>query len=319
MDYKNNKPSIINEDFLYDYDYKGPSLLEIYINNFDINSIPLEERKRQYIDYEPLRSHHNESYWWTDEYDMYPIKEGLNSNDEEQKYNEKETQLLKATFEDFYEDFNFKEWQFLVEDTNNVVTAKVMIPYPIDSFGVIISDKEKHNLKIVDFMMKQKGYFRSSKVRRTKDDYGMEWAFVLYDPVEQYCVNNLIKSSNYRYFIHSCPIIYKKNHDTMGIKPIASNSKHKYIYPERVFFGISDDNVNRFINNRRYYSMMCAIADEYKDKNPTRAFVIYKIPIKDIIYEVKFYRDIRSNNGFYTNQWIDPKYLTNFLIYDFVR
>ena len=105
----------------------------------------------------------------------------------------------------------------------------------------------------------------------------------------------------------------------MGIKPIASNSKHKYIYPERVFFGISDDNVNRFINNRRYYSMMCAIADEYKDKNPTRAFVIYQIPIKDIIYEVKFYRDTRSNNGFYTNQWIDPKYLTKFLIYDFVR
>lgn len=62
MDYKNNKPPIINEDFLYDYDYKGMSLLEIYIKNFDINSIPLEERKRQYIDYEPLRSHHNESY-----------------------------------------------------------------------------------------------------------------------------------------------------------------------------------------------------------------------------------------------------------------
>ena len=62
MEYKNNpnKPSIINEDFLYDYDYKGPSLLEIYINNFDINSIPLEERKRQYIDYEQLRSHNNE-------------------------------------------------------------------------------------------------------------------------------------------------------------------------------------------------------------------------------------------------------------------
>ena len=59
--------------------------------------------------------------------------------------------------------------------------------------------------------------------------------------------------------------------------------------------------------------------DEYKDKNPTRAFVIYQIPIKDIIYEVKFYRDTRSNNGFYTNQWIDPKYLTKFLIYDFVR
>lgn len=106
------------------------------------------------------------------------LKRGWTQMMKRKNTTKKETQLLKATFEDFYEDFNFKEWQFLVEDTNNVVTAKVMILYPIDSFGVIISDKEKHNLKIVDFMMKQKGYFRSSKVRRTKDDYGMEWAFV---------------------------------------------------------------------------------------------------------------------------------------------
>ena len=284
-----------------------------HFNSFDINTIPLNERRKQYIDLSSLymRAKRNkfEDDWDFDDNGNVVDVRTLNESfeDDEQAFISSHTLPNKMLFEGLMNDYRYETWQFETNTDRNVVNAIVSFPRPMGNFGVITANINK-NVEIIEKYMDERGY-EKFRIRKETDINGMEWVAVLFTTKEQYPFNNYLIENNIEYLVHSAPITKEEHIDDMGVWPHSSAPNAKYFFTDSAFYYTKRRRKGGFSNS--YINMMRNLAKKIKHENPTYEFVIYYIKVKDIIDYVTFYRDPNVLGCCYTKSVIAPKYLTD--------
>lgn len=198
---------MLNEDFLYDNDYVsyGDEAFDVFLSSFDINSIPLELRRKAYVDYEDMFNFYNRNCrdYLLDEHFEYNFNESIQSR------NVVETRKLVKRLQ---EEFSAYGFQFRAYSPHNVQIVEVdKIPnYRTQTTGMLVS-VIRNNVKIIDEEFKLSGYYKIREKSYT-DNEGMKWIWLVYDPIQQDSVTDLIKRNTFIY--HSS---FPKNHESIII------------------------------------------------------------------------------------------------------
>lgn len=279
-----------------------------FFESFDINSIPKEERIKQYISLSSLyiQLQVNNSYDFGD-YDFdndCSDKVYESFEEDEDKFLEVHTLPTKMLLEGLKEDYSYKNWQVYTNTDRRVINANVMIPKPMCANMVITADI-KNNVKIIDEYMNERGYERF-RLQDVWDDMGKRWALAIYTTKEQFPFNNYLVENNIEYLIHSAPITRAEDIDDMGVWPHSTSPYAEYTFDESAFYYTpkNDDSLSN-----SYINMMENLAYKLERENPTHEFVLYYINVKDVVNYVTFYRDPNMFGCCYTKSIIAPKHL----------
>lgn len=198
-----------------------------WVDEFDINTIPLTTRKEWYRSYtRAYLSNLDADYEEPSKY----LKES------EQDNTDIEVKPIKEVIERLIATYNMTQEQFVVTNFNGVSAAKVYdIPaFLIESFGVIIPN-EMINISIIDQEMKKDGYYRvRTSIKR--DNSNMEWYVLGYNPIKQPDIYDSVK---YFHWLHFSPSIYREEIQKNGLKLSEGNDFFKY-FEARVYFYIFD-------------------------------------------------------------------------------
>ena len=134
-----------------------------FFETFDINSIPKEERLKQYINlstlYIQLQVNNFSDFGDYDFENDCSDKVYESFEEDEDKFLEAHTLPTKMLLEGLKEDYSYKNWQVYTSTDKRVINANVMIPKPMCANMVITADI-KNNVKIIDEYMNERGYER---------------------------------------------------------------------------------------------------------------------------------------------------------------
>ena len=206
-----------------------------WIDEFDINAIPLEKRKEWYRSY-------TRAYLASLDADYEDPTKYLEKSSREEQCEDVEP--VKSVIERLFSFYNMDLMQFVITRQNGVETAKEYdVPvFSIVPFGAMIPNLEI-NLEIIDQEMKSDGYHRWQTAIR-KDDSNMEWCILGYHPIKQPDIQEAIR---YFHLLYFSPSIFREQIRNNGLVPDDGNGQ--LTYPEaRVYLyvfglrsGITDD------------------------------------------------------------------------------
>jgi len=169
-----------------------------YIENFNINDIPLSVLSEWYIDYENIFDFTNDTC----------RSEFLNENHEflyeEFTANDNKVYSVHDAVNTLVNIYKMDNNQFKVYDPFNVTIVSVkeipdFISFPYSAFIPLIN----RNVEIIDTEMKCAGYYHAAD-KKYKDANGNSWINIIYDPIVQETVTEQVRNKK-RYLYHCSP------------------------------------------------------------------------------------------------------------------
>ena len=247
------------------------------LNIFDIDNIPFEERKKQYIDFSFIVH-----------YMGYNSPVMFNENKiitEEASYtipfDEVKNELIKL--------FRVKGWQIktIYEDSfaNNV------------NIGILIANFNM-NLQLTNALMSQYGWSLASYGTHTDVD-GMDWLVLTYDPMFQNDITDEVKE--YDIIYHWSPQYNQNDIETYGLQPKSQNEK--LMYPNRLHF------VKGSATNEILYDIGKQLCNWNHRITNDGNYILFSVNPQKLPENIRFYYDPRYEYGYYTKQSIDSQYI----------
>ena len=224
-----------------------------WIDEFDINKIPLDTRKKWHRSY-------TRAYLSSLDADYEDPSKYLKESDSNTT-NDIIVKPVIEVVERLISTYNMSKEQFVVTTFNGVYAAKIYdIPvFSTNPFGVIIPN-DNINIGIIDSEMKKDGYYRI-RTNKKKDNDGMEWYILGYNPIKQLNIYDAIK---YFHWLHFSPSIFRKKIQSNGLELSDGNEMFKY-YESRVYLYIYD---LRYQISDDFKKIMHSKAKSIKNEHP---------------------------------------------------
>ena len=282
----------ILKSILEEYDMKNnkDKVIDEFLNDFDINSIPKELRNKQYKDYEPIIEFLNN----VSESRIYENWD----NPSQQEINVESTRNIIECIKDHLE---LDMFQFKVYSPHKVCIVEVSkIPYHYQTTFSVLTPIVASNINIVVNEMRKGGYYKiREKVYTDEDDE--KWIMMIFDPIKQDSVTEQIKKT-YPYIFHTTELKNKESIVINGLKP-QNNTNPDFHYNEpRVYLYYGS------VNDTSYINMMKNIANSRKknDKTFDGTYVQFTIDTDNLPDDVEFFDDPHGDKCVYTRNTIPP-------------
>lgn len=231
---------------------------------FDLTTIPIDEIKKQYVDYRltafvlsfdnPLRYINEDKSDGTSR----PLGEVQNS---------------------MFDKYHFMDWQFQILNGRNGIEVCVIVP--------LIGE----NAEMVEKDMDAFGYFCSKRVEQSVGD--MVFLQMKYEPSFQEDISNIVQQYEYIYHVTPSENLQSIYHD--GLTP--KNSNTLFTYPPRVFL-IKGDVTEK--GQDLIAQMLFKASNRQKSE---MEYTILKLQV-DLIPDIPFYYDPNHEHGIFTNETI---------------
>lgn len=270
---------------------KADKLFDKYLDNFDINSIPISVLDSAYRDIEDEFEFTNRNCR------EWVLEEGYGVNESIQDENIESTKEIINRLITIYK---FDEKLFKAFSPHKVQIVEVKdLPVFMETVASVVVANICNNIDIIDKEMKLGGYYRS-RCAIFEDDKGRSWANLVYDPIRQDTISEQIRNHCMTLFHYS----EKNNYDSIrenGLLP--KNEKRRYdYYQKRVYlFPERLDGVMVSHNN-----MMNGITQNRKRKNPkfNGEYYRYMISMDKVPKNIEFFYDPHGNGCIYTTEKI---------------
>ena len=254
-------------------------IIDYVLDTFDINTIPYGERLEHYVDY-------------NDGCILYHVI--VPHNPLTESVDEENSLAVKEVFDKLKHYYKIANWQMKVISPFKVEIPIAECKYKAIS-NVMIIPSIKENLQIITKEMNNAGYY-CSKYQSLKDNDGMMWIIVQFNPYKQDDINNnLLRREMIMYLYHCSPVKFENEILTKGLIP--KNDSSVYKYPPRTFLKIGDDDM------KDYYRLMREISSTHPEYNGK--YVMFTISVEKVIDSVKFYLDPNAKDCCYTTDIIN--------------
>lgn len=260
------------------------SIIDEYLEKFDINSIPEEIRNEQYIDYEPIFNfvNRNNREWVLDENEefLYESQEDVNIQSIREVFNR---------LKNYYHIYD--KYQFEVLSPNNVSIVNVLkIPKYYEGVGIITLANVKKNVDIIIKEFAMSGYKMVREKIKT-DNNNREWITLVFNPIKQEPLSTQIRR-HCRYVYHSTPVDkYELIEEKGYITP--QNAKRVYDYPEpRIYLYTSNPEDDDYINMMKNTTTN----RQRKDRNFDGDYYLLEISTRKLPDDMQLFYDPNANN-----------------------
>lgn len=250
-----------------------------YVDNFDINTIPLSIRKKCYKSFTDIFNSRNDKF--ACEVTIDDILESIEDQNIES---------ARKVVNELIETYGFDESMFKISNPNNVTYIKVYdVPIYLETTTMIIIPDIDNNIKIIEKEMNAYGYY---KVRQSIkiDKSGMKWASLIFDPQRQDTITNQIRNH--------CPVLYhcSESRNDANIKEfgiLAKNAGRIYTYKEDRVYLLTEK------TNRRQNELINNIIKNRKRNDPTfdGSYNRYTILTDALSDNIEFYEDPHGPKG----------------------
>lgn len=232
---------------------------------FDIYEIPIDELKKQYVDYSidiPISQYSNQTY-------KNVIEEVI------------KTTPIAETVEYMRTTFFFQDWQCLMRKAWNDVDVALIIPNIGQNESIIVN------------AMMEKGYFRGPDRQHERD--GMNWLQIQFEPYESKSLKDEVIEDEVLY--HVTPYVNTDSILTKGILPTDENlingletsNRPKLIFLLRGYTGyVQWKNTAIAINNKRPRNLQ------------TDRFAVFKVDTSKLPEDIDFQGDPEHPSGICT-------------------
>lgn len=282
---------------------------DYFLDDFDINRIPIDERIKAYVDYRRFYNGRIENRLWnrtidesklseSDELEIFIEPDGTKI----ETMNVASVRQLQSNLKSYGV---IGEWQFQFYNPYGVQIPVYELPIYLQGEISVVLANIANNFKIIESRMAECGYFVSKKVA-TIDEYGKRWIMVAFNPIKQDSIKTFLKRNVQ--MIHHCSSL--SNHDSIikdGLR-IDKSHNENITYPPRLFFycGTYPFSMSK---DKNYIETMKDILDV---RHQGTRCICYHIPTSSIPDNVDFFMDPNTGNSCYTTDSIPPELLTNF-------
>lgn len=236
-------------------------------DSFDISSIPIEELKRQYIDYNLIIG------LCSEDNPLRFIKE-----DKEDGTSRPLGEVQNAMLDKYH----FHEWQFRIEQGKNNVEICMVIPQIGNNIQMVTTD--------MDFF----GYFCSYKIEVEFEN--LVYLKMKFEPIFQDDVSKIIRE--YEFLYHATPSSNVSQILEQGIKPLSDN--HLFSYPPRVFLMKGDVTIEG-------QNLIAQTLFRFSGREENELeYTILTLDVDSIPQNIPFYYDPNHEHGVFTNSAISP-------------
>lgn len=250
-----------------------------YVNNFDINSIPLSIRKKCYKSFTDIFNARNDKFGC--EVTVDDILESIEDENIES---------ARKVVNELIEAYGFDESMFKISNPNKVTYIKVSdVPIYLETTTAIMIPDIDNNTKIIEKEMKAYGYYKVREDIKI-DKSGMKWANIIFDPERQDSITRQVRNH--------CLVLYhcSESRNDESIKEfgiLAKNAGRVYTYKENRVYLLTER------NNRRQNELINKIIRNRKRNDSTfdGSYNRYTILTEYLPDEFEFYEDPHGPKG----------------------
>lgn len=237
-------------------------------SHFDINNVPIEDLRRQYVDYR-IKSRFPR---FDSRLSEVPLDEDIDHS-----------VPLEEVKEELIQKYGLADWQFSIfEGANKIYVA------------IFIADI-KENLSIIEHEMAELGYFKSFDEPLEVD--GMHWLKAQFEPMFQNKENNAVRDM--RVVFHITP---RYNLDSILVNGLIPRSRNTvYSYPDRIFL------VKGTANEKDLYLIGRRLCITNNDERNDGRYCILTVDVSKIDNDVDFFFDPNLEVGLFTDSPIPPE------------
>lgn len=251
------------------------------VDSFDIASIPIDELKKQYIDYRLI-------------VDLCSEDNPLRFMNEDKE--DGSSRPLGEVQNAMLDKYQFHDWQFRIHQGKNNIEVCLVVPLLGDNVKMVETDMDKFGY----FCSMRNEYVKEeTKYDPEKDEYTKENIVYLkmkFEPSFQNNVSNIIRE--YEFLYHATPSENVSQIMSQGINPKSKNNL--FSYPQRVFLikgDVTEEGQNLIAQNLFRFSGREESEIEY---------TILTIDVDSIPQNIPFYLDPNQEHGIFTNETIPP-------------
>lgn len=248
---------------------------------FNLDAIPEEELRAQYVDLAPLVSMSGYGGRF------------MGMKGKILKEDASETLSIDETKKEMQSKFHFKDWQFAEQQGANGIRLVVLYP------GIF------KNTKLIQQAMEACGW--SVSTREYAWHNHMLWRMISFDPIFQDNVSG--QARRFRYLYHWTP---ENNWDSIkknGLLPKSENAM--FDYPDRLHF------VKGGVSPKDILSIGNQLFRANKKKETDGTYLLLAVDLTKVPDDVEFYLDPRYEGGFYTKSAIPVNAISIRMRYDF--
>ena len=260
-----------------------------YVDEFDINSIPLSIRNKCYKDIKSIYDFKNGPA------SEYTVDDVIEFN-ENKNIENKNIESVRVIIHKLVSIYGFDSNLFKAFNPYKVmiVEVKKLPVYMETTMSAIIPDIDK-NIEIIEKEMNAGGYYKSYQTFFV-DEQGKKWSHLIFDPIRQDSITKQIKD-NCSVLFHYSDLKNDESIKQYGI--LAKNEGRRYVYNENRVYLFPDKLDGE---NIKHLNMMNNITSNRKRNNPKfdGKYMRYTILVSELPNDMEFYRDPHGDGCIFT-------------------